>query len=188
MMKMKSIAMALCCSGLLVSAGALADKQTVSLGYAQAKVESFKNLRGVNAQYRYEWESPLSIIGSFSYMQGDDSYSERVEAFGDISGYDVKTKVKYYSLLVGPAYRINDYVSLYALAGMAHTKVKDSTDYLTGYSESDNADKTSLAYGAGVTINPTDNLAVNIGYEGTRVKFNDNVTVNGFNVGVGYRF
>ncbi|MCP1437313.1 putative virulence related protein PagC [Erwinia persicina] len=187
-MKVKITALALVCSGLLVSTGVLADSHTLSVGYAQSKVEDFKNIRGVNVQYRYEWDSPVSIIGSFSYMKGDDSYSERVEAFDDISGYDGKTDVKYYSFMAGPAWRINDYVSLYALAGMAHTKVEDKTTYLSAYSEEDNASKTSFAYGAGVAINPTDYLSVNIGYEGTRVKFNDNVAINGFNIGLGYRF
>nr|WP_038381702.1 Ail/Lom family outer membrane beta-barrel protein [Pantoea sp. IMH] len=187
-MKFNITAAALFCGGLMIATGALADNHTLSLGYAQSKVQDFKNIRGVNAQYRYEWDSPVSIIGSFTYMKGDDSYSERVEAFGDIGGYDGKTDVKYYSLMAGPAYRINEYFSLYALAGMAHTKVNDKTTYLTTYSEEYNESKTSFAYGAGVVVNPTENLSVNIGYEGTRVKYNDNVTVNGFNVGLGYRF
>jgi len=187
-MKMNITAVALLCTGLLISGNVLANNHTLSLGYAQSKVEDFKNIRGVNLQYRYEWASPVSVIGSFTYMKGDDGYSERVEAFDDISGYDGKTDVKYYSLLAGPAYRINDYVSLYALAGMAHTKVKDKVTYLSEYSEQTDVSKTSFAYGAGVVINPTDSLSVNVGYEGTRVKFNDDVTVNGFNIGLGYRF
>ncbi|MEI2264963.1 Ail/Lom family outer membrane beta-barrel protein [Erwinia sp. CGal63] len=187
-MKLKITAMALLCSGLFVSAGALADNHTLSVGYAQSKVEDFKNIRGVNVQYRYEWDSPVSVIGSFTYMKGDDSYSEQVEEFGEIDGYKGKTDVKYYSLMAGPAYRINDYVSLYALAGMAHTKVDDKTTYLPDYTEEYSDSKTSFAWGAGVAINPTDYLSVNIGYEGTRVKYNENVAVNGFNIGLGYRF
>jgi len=168
----------------VISANAVADNHTISLGYAQSKVQDFKNIRGVNAQYRYEWDSPLSVIGSFTYMKGDDSYSLREND----SGYDGKTDVKYYSLLAGPAYRINDYISFYALAGLAHTKVEDKTTYLTQYSEEYNSNKTSFAYGVGVAINPVENIAVNIGYEGTRVKYEENVSVNGFNISVGYRF
>lgn len=187
-MKLKITAMALLCSGLFVSANVLADNHTVSVGYAQSKVEDFKNIRGVNVQYRYEWESPVSIIGSFTYLKGDDSYSEQLEAFDDVIGYKGKTEVKYYSFMAGPAYRINDYVSLYALAGMAHTKVEDKTTYFSFYTEEYSASKNSFAWGAGVAINPTDYLSVNIGYEGTRVKFGDDVAVNGFNIGLGYRF
>jgi len=193
MMKVKNIAMALCCSGLFVSVGALADNHTASIGYAQSKIEGFNKLNGINAQYRYEWDSPVSIIGSLSYMTGDDSYSELTEVSGGVIGYNGSFDVKYYSFLVGPAYRINDYVSLYALAGMAHIKVNEKISYFMlsstpQSSEEYKSNKSAFAYGAGVVINPTDYLSVNIGYEGTQVKYNDNVTINGFNVGFGYRF
>ncbi|HBV39601.1 MAG TPA: Ail/Lom family protein [Erwinia sp.] len=187
-MKVKVTALALLCSGLFISTGVMADNHTVSIGYAQSKVEDFKNIRGVNVQYRYEWDSPVSLIGSFSYMKGDDSYSEGSDGFDEDDWYKGKIDVKYYSFMAGPAYRINDYVSLYALAGMAHTKVDDKTTYFQEFSEEYSESKTSFAYGAGVVINPTESLAVNIGYEGTRVKFSDDVAINGFNIGLGYRF
>lgn len=187
-MKLNISVVALLCTGLLTSTGALADNHTVSMGYAQSKVEDFKNIRGINIQYRYEWDSPLSFIGSFSYMKGDDTYSESIDG-GLTNEYYGKVDLKYYSLMAGPGYRINDYVSLYALAGMAHTKLKDRTTWLTQYSESYSESKTSFAYGAGVIVNPTDYLSVSVGYEGTRVKYNDdNVAINGFNLGIGYRF
>lgn len=187
-MKAKITTVALFCGSLFVSTCALADNHTVSVGYAQSKVQDFKNIRGVNLQYRYEWDSPVSVIGSFTYMKGDESYSDRTDFYGDISGYDGKTDVKYYSVLAGPAWRINDYVSFYALAGIANIKAEDKTTYLSHYSEELKESKTSFAYGAGVAFNPVDNLSVNIGYEGTRAKFGKNITMNGFNVGVGYRF
>ncbi|UIL51045.1 MULTISPECIES: Ail/Lom family outer membrane beta-barrel protein [Pantoea] len=187
-MKSKIALMALLCGGLFTGSAALADNHTVSVGYAQSKVDDFKNIRGVNVQYRYEWDSPLSVIGSFSYMKGDDTYSERNDYFNEIGGYDSKTELKYYSLMAGPAYRINDYVSLYGLIGLAHTKVEDKTTYLTQYSEEYNESKTSFAYGAGVVVNPISALSISVGYEGTRVKYNDDVAINGFNIAVGYRF
>jgi len=187
-MTSKMTMLALLCGGLLVGSNALADNHTVSVGYAQSKVEDFKNIRGVNVQYRYEWDSPLSVIGSFSYMKGDESYSERDDYFDDIGGYDSKTDVKYYSLMAGPAYRINDYVSFYGLIGLAHTKVDEKASYLTQYSEEYNESKTSFAYGAGVVVNPISNLSLSVGYEGTRVKYNEDVAINGFNIGIGYRF
>lgn len=181
-----------CLSGILISAcvssqAAFADNHTVSVGYAQSKVQDFKNLRGVNVQYRYEWDSPFSVLGSFSYMKGDESYSLREND----SGYDGKTDVKYYSLLAGPAYRINDYVSLYGLAGFAHTKVEDKTTYLTGYRETYNYSRTEFAYGAGVIVNPVDYVSVSVGYEGSKTKSGEaggSHSINGFNLAVGYRF
>ena len=187
-MTSKLTMLALLCGGLLVGSNALADNHTVSIGYAQSKVEDFKNIRGVNVQYRYEWDSPLSVIGSFSYLKGDESFSEREDFYGEVSGYDGKTKVKYYSLMAGPAYRINDYVSFYGLIGVAHTKVEENRNYFDAFSEEYSENKTSLAYGAGIVMNPISNLSVSVGYEGTRVKFNDDVAINGFNIGIGYRF
>jgi len=168
----------------VISTHVSADNHTISLGYAQSKVPDFKSIRGVNAQYRYEWDSPVSVMGSLTYMTGDDSYSLRE----NFSGYDGKVAMKYYSMLAGPAYRVNDYVSLYVLAGIAHMKVADKVTYLTQYSESDKENRTSAAYGAGVIFNPMKNLSVNIGYEGTYINDNGTISINGFNIGAGYRF
>jgi putative virulence related protein PagC len=187
--KMKKISLAVCVAASLASSAALADNQTVSLGYAQSKVENFKNIRGVNAQYRYEWASPLSVIGSFTYMSGDDDQKYYVDSDSVKNHIDVK----YYSLMAGPAYRINEYVSLYALGGVAHTKADVDTKWVNagdGYTQKDSLSEksTSFAYGAGVQFNPTDELAVNVGYEGTNADIDGSHSINGWNVGVGYRF
>jgi len=47
---MKKIALAVWVAATLTSGAALADNQTVSVGYAQSNVEDFKNIRGVNVQ------------------------------------------------------------------------------------------------------------------------------------------
>ncbi|EEV2005100.1 outer membrane beta-barrel protein, partial [Escherichia coli] len=44
------------------------------------------------------------------------------------------------------------------------------------------------AYAAGVIINPWGNMSVNVGYEGTKADIYGKHSVNGFTVGVGYRF
>ena len=77
---MKKISLAVLVAASLTSGAALADNQTVSVGYAQSKVEDFKNIRGVNVQYRYEWDAPLSVIGSFTYMSGDDDQRYYVDS------------------------------------------------------------------------------------------------------------
>lgn len=187
--KMKKISLAVFVAASLASGAALADNHTVSLGYAQSKVENFKNIRGVNAQYRYEWDPPLSVIGSFTYMSGDDDQKYYVDSDSVKNHIDVK----YYSLMAGPAYRINEYVSLYALGGVAHTKADVDTKWVNsgdGYTQKDSLSEksTSFAYGAGVQFNPTDELAVNVGYEGTNADIDGSHSINGWNVGVGYRF
>lgn len=186
---MKKLSLAILFILPMVNGMAYADNQTLSVGYAQSKVQDFKNLRGVNLQYRYEFESSLSAIASFTYMNGDDEQNYL------LSGDAVNNQIdaKYYSLLAGPAYRINDYVSLYALGGVAYVKATGKTrwinvddDYVNHEDISEKS--TSLAYGLGVVFNPVEYLSVNIGYEGTRVSLDRNRSINGFNIGVGYRF
>ncbi|VEA47533.1 membrane protein [Salmonella enterica subsp. arizonae] len=57
---------------------AQADTNALSVGYAQSKVQDFKNIRGVNMKYRYEDDSPVSFITSLSYLYGDSKASGRV--------------------------------------------------------------------------------------------------------------
>lgn len=167
----------------LASENALADNHSVSVGYAQSMVKDFTHIRGVNAQYRYEWDSPVSVIGSISYMTRSEDYTEE-----QIFTIREHAKMKYWSLLVGPSYRFSDYISAYVIGGFSHVKssanVYFEDEHLNGSEISDN-----FAYGAGVIINPLENLVLNVGYEGTKTKFSSrNFDINGFNVGVGYRF
>lgn len=186
---MKKLSLAVLAMGVLTSGMAIADSQSVSIGYAQADVKDFKNIRGVNLQYRYEFDSPFSAVGSFTYMSG----SEDRNYYVDSDSVNTNIDVKYYSLMVGPAYRINEYVSLYALGGAARTKADIDVKWLESsnneiYRESESRHSTSFAYGAGIIINPIENLTVNVGYEGTTADIEDKYQINGFNIGVGYRF
>ncbi|WP_254427558.1 Ail/Lom family outer membrane beta-barrel protein, partial [Salmonella enterica] len=58
-------------TSVLVVNVAQADTNAFSVGYAQSKVQDFKNIRGVNVKYRYEDDSPVSFISSLSYLYGD---------------------------------------------------------------------------------------------------------------------
>lgn len=176
-----------------LSTQAQADRQTITLGYAHSKVQDLKNINGVNVKYRYEWNSPFSIMGSFTYMGGKSDYSYL--ATKDI--IDNKVDLKYYSLSAGPAYRINSYVSVYGLVGVNYNKADYSTRWLNyesgSYRDMGTTDgsisKTSFMYGAGMQINPIENVAVDIGYEGSSLNDGEkNHAINGFNIGVGYRF
>lgn len=171
---------------------AQAEQHTVSVGYAQSKVQNLHNINGVNLKYRYEWDSPVSVIGSFTYMSGKDDYSYLLVR--DIINNEAK--IKYYSLSVGPAYRFNEFISAYGLLGFNRNKVDYSSQwynyqgsYVLAGSQSGNENKTSLMYGAGVQINPIENVAVDIGYEGSRLNIaGQSHDINGFNIAIGYRF
>ncbi|MBI6550305.1 Ail/Lom family outer membrane beta-barrel protein [Xenorhabdus sp. VLS] len=194
----KALLATLVVSSFMSGSFAYADSQTVAIGYAQSKVQNFKNIRGVNLHYRYEWDSPVSIIGSFTYMKGNESNGG---TFKDRMAEDVAWKsnidLKYYSLMVGPAYRINNYVSVYGLLGFAHSKVngyfnrinRKQNGGIVTYTEKADKKSTNLAYGAGVEVNPIQNLSLYAGYEGSSVKdYDKSHGINGFNIGVGYRF
>lgn len=186
---MKNISLAVLLAVSTMSSVALASSHTVSLGYAQSDVQNFNDISGANLQYRYEFDSPLSILGSFTYMLGDGKNSYYVANDAVTNNADVK----YYSFLVGPAWRINEYVSLYALGGFAYVKASGMTKWEDSASDyigrEDLSEKsTSFAYGAGVLINLQENIPVNIGYEGTQADMDGNYSINCFNVGIGYRF
>lgn len=125
---MKKLSLALLVASTLMSGTALANNHTVSIGYAQSDFENLGDIRGVNVQYRYEWDSPFSVMGSFTYLTGDSS---EVDDDGASDVLKFKDEVKYYSLLAGPAYRINDYVSVYALGGVSYIKVDEDTTWIS---------------------------------------------------------
>ncbi|MBZ6387915.1 MULTISPECIES: Ail/Lom family outer membrane beta-barrel protein [Pantoea] len=189
----KSVFVSLVMLALGANVNAYADKHTFTLGYAQSKVQDFKDINGINLKYRYEWDSPLSLIGSLTWMSGSGSYTPDIDS---MDRFDSHAKVKYYSLSVGPAWRFSQYISLYGLLGVNYNKV----DYREGWYNYEGRyvymgetrlkeNKTSLMYGAGVQINPVENLAIDIGYEGSRLDVADkNMSINGFNVNLGYSF
>lgn len=182
----KVMGLAILSCGLGLAVNASAAEHTVSLGYAQMKAKGGDSddlkPKGVNAQYRFETESPVGVIASMTYASDKSSSTEE--------NYKESSKGRYFSLLAGPAYRFNEYVSVYGLLGFANTKV-DYNESEPGYSYSSETTDTSFAYGAGVAINPVQNVAVNIGYEGATLKAKgdyDRTKLNGFNLSVGYKF
>jgi hypothetical protein len=89
--------------------------------------------------------------------------------------------------------QIEEYVSLYALGGAARVKADGHTTWVNGgdnYTQRDSISEksTSFAYGAGVQFNPTPELAIGVGYEGTTADLGDDYGINGWNLTVGYRF
>ena len=169
-------------AAIATSTAVMASDHTVSVGYAHVKVADLK-LKGVNAKYRYEFGSPISLIASATHASKKQDYYFIDEDGDDGQGTE---KLSYNSLLVGPAYRFNNFVSVYGVMGVAKSSYEDNGywyDYIGTYNYKES--KTSFAYGVGVELNPTQNLAVGIGYEGSKV-FEERA--KGFNVSVGYKF
>ncbi|MDY0970301.1 outer membrane protein OmpX [Siccibacter turicensis] len=170
---MKKIAClsALAAAVLAVSAGtAVAATSTVSGGYAQSDYQGVANKAGgFNLKYRYEDDvNPLGWIGSFTYTQKTDDR------------FDSHNKNQYYGLTAGPAYRLNDWASIYGVVGVGYGKYQ-SNDYPFHDSVSDYG----FSYGAGMQFNPVENVALDFSYEQSRIR---NVDVGTWIAGVGYRF
>ncbi|AIJ07355.1 Opacity protein LomR and related surface antigens [Edwardsiella anguillarum] len=182
MMK-KMLVMPLIAAGFMVSTLALAETQTVSLGYAHIRPQEEKALNGAILGYQYEFDNDWGVLGNVTFAKGGRKETDDF-AKGDF---------KYYSLMAGPTYRINEYISVYGQLGLAYFNAKFEANYDDGYSEHSSASVTALGWGAGFIVNPMDNLAITVGYEGSRFNFNgDNegskASTNGFNVSLGYRF
>ncbi len=158
---------------LAVSAGsAFAGDVTVSGGYAQGDMQGVINkANGFNLKYRYEFDNnPVGVIGSFTYIEKDDTRSD-----------GIYNKGQYYGLTAGPAVRLADWVSLYGVVGVGYGKFQNTADYRYNNSTSDYG----FSYGAGVQFNPIQDVALDFSYEQSRIR---SVDVGTWIAGVGYRF
>ncbi|WP_455817017.1 Ail/Lom family outer membrane beta-barrel protein [Pseudomonas cerasi] len=157
-------------------------RHTFTLGYTESHISHFKAMKGINAKYRYEIpELPLSAMASFSSMSGRGSQSVGA---GEVRHH----RVRYYSLMVGPAWRATNWASLYLLGGVGWESSSNQTDYHTADGDSTGRYKifdARFAWGTGVQFNLIDNVVVDIGYQAGRVQ---RTSSSGFNVGVGYQF
>ncbi|CAQ84139.1 MULTISPECIES: Ail/Lom family outer membrane beta-barrel protein [Photorhabdus] len=154
-----------------------AGESTISGGYAQGHVKydgnkSNKDTKGFNLKYRYELDDHFSVIGSATYTGYDFKYGDPKPT---------KLDMDYYSLMAGPSYRFNEYVSVYGLVGAAHVHGKEDV-FASG---SRKKEKTSVSYGAGLQFNPIPNLAIDASYEYSKL---GDLKVGTWVVGVGYRF
>ncbi|MGY5957745.1 outer membrane protein OmpX [Kosakonia sp. BK9b] len=170
---MKKIACLSALAALLaVSAGsAVAATSTVTGGYAQSDAQGVANkTNGFNLKYRYEQDqNPLGVIGSFTYTEKDRT---------EDGAYN---KAQYYGITAGPAYRINDWASIYGVVGVGYGKFQQTEAVAKTADTSDYG----FSYGAGLQFNPMENVALDFSYEQSRIR---NVDVGTWIAGVGYRF
>ncbi|HKN04074.1 MAG TPA: outer membrane protein OmpX [Buttiauxella sp.] len=156
---------------LAVSVGtASAATSTVTGGYAQSDMQGVANKAGgFNLKYRYENDTPLGYIGSFTYTEKDRSEN------------GVYNKGQYYGITAGPAYRINDWASIYGVVGVGYGKFQTTA----GRQDKTDTSDYGFSYGAGMQFNPIENVALDVSYEQSRIR---NVDVGTWIAGVGYRF
>jgi len=102
---------------LAVTAGSAVAASTVSGGYAQSDAQGVANkTNGFNLKYRYENDTPLGYIGSFTYTEKDRT---------EDGAYN---KAQYYGVTGGPAFRINDWASIYGVVGVGYGKFQQRED------------------------------------------------------------
>ncbi|MFC3395962.1 outer membrane protein OmpX [Brenneria rubrifaciens] len=171
---MKKIAClsALACVLAVGTGSALAGQSTVSAGYAQGDAQGVVNkAKGFNLKYRYEQNNnPLGVIGSFTYLEDSQTND------------GLYTKGRYMGFTAGPAFRLNDWASIYGVVGFGHGKY---TGNATDGSSHQSNDDYGFTYGAGLQFNPIQDVALDVGYEQSRIR---SVDIGTWAVGVGYRF
>ena len=155
-----------------VGTTAFAATSTVTGGYAQSDMQGKANKAGgFNLKYRYEQDNnPLGVIGSFTYTEKDNNSN------------GTYNKGQYYGITAGPAYRLNDWASIYGVVGIGYGKFQQNET--TFRSNSDSSD-VGFSYGAGLQFNPYQQFAIDVGYEQSRIR---NVDVGTWIAGVGYSF
>jgi len=156
-----------------------AGSHTVSLGYAQTHLSALKDshskdLHGFNIKYRYELNDRWGFIGAFTATREEVDHYTWQSAKLKKAGSDT---VDYESAMFGPAYRFNDYLSLYGTVGMGRMKIKNN--------HANASTDDSFAYGAGIIFNPLASLSLDLSWEAARFF---SVDADTFGVSVGYRF
>ncbi|MBG6015350.1 Ail/Lom family outer membrane beta-barrel protein [Proteus mirabilis] len=160
------------------------DKTTISAGYAQIKIAGQSGImRGGNLSIRQELNQQLGLMAIATYAQNEYNLNKPIKQL--LKDVDAR----YYSVMAGPTLRLNDYISIYGVAGMAQIEFKGLD---TRQIPESILKKHAFSWGTGVTINPIDMLSVSVGYENSRYKMNklsDNkLIIDGFIANIGYSF
>ena len=156
---------------LAVSAGSAMAKSTVSAGYAQGDMQGVANkANGLNLKYRYENGSDaLGWMGSFTYLnQNHKNANDYI-------------KGQYYGVTAGPVYRLTDWASIYGAIGLGYGKFQQNKPAHVEHEDSD----IGFSYGTGLQFNPIQDVALDVGYEQSRI---GHVDVGTWTAGVGYSF
>lgn len=166
-------------------AGSDSGKHTFTLGYAQSHVKRFKDMKGFNFKYHYEIpELPLSAVASLTWMNTRGSQSQHFDETAEEDHH----RVRYYSLMVGPAYRVATWASIYLLAGAGWESSSNKNEYYSPSGDRSGHYKVfdaRFAWGTGMQFNLIDNVVLDVGYQAGHVQ---KTSSNGFTVGVGYQF
>lgn len=144
-MSFKRILLAALISSLSFGIAHADNNNRFSVGYANTNLKfadgGSSNLMGFNIKYQYEFFTDIGLIASLVATRNEDTQKGFYRDAGVVNGKWVPNKLihgitrkdtqKYYSLSVGPTWRFNDWVSDYAVAGVAKTEFRTSVHNLT---------------------------------------------------------
>ncbi len=170
---MKKLILAVVLSAVTGSAIASND---ISLGYANSRADGL-TLNGLNLKYGYTPDDAnLGFISSLTITGKEETEKQ--------NGVKGEADYAYGSALIGAQYRLNDYVTPYAMAGIGRGAVKVKVSGY-GYHYEETERKNGFAYSAGVKVHVTPTIFLDASYEGTKVF---DTQVNSFVVGGGVSF
>lgn len=140
-----------------------------------------KSLQGMSIKYRYEITEELGVITSFTWARSMTNAQTVIELNPAEFSRTIKNpaasartdiRANYRSLLVGPSWRFNEYLSVYAMAGIGiakfttDLKINDNLNHGAGsFSESNSTKKTSFAWATGAQFNLNESVAMDVAYE-----------------------
>ncbi len=67
----------------------------------------------------------------------------------------------------GPAFRLNDWASIYGVVGIGYGKFQQND---TSSRDKTDSSDVGFSYGAGLQFNPVQDFAVDVGYEQSRIR------------------
>lgn len=160
---------------------AQAADHTISLGYAQTDIKQFNDpLRGFTLKYRFEGNSPLGVMASWTGTADIDTLSG-IEPGAKLTTVSETTR-SYGSLHIGPVFRFNPLVSSYATLGYSKFSLESKmVGKGTSKIEDDN-----FGLGGGLEFNVSRSFAVNTGVEYTQL-LDDSRSLT-YSLALGYRF
>ncbi|AYU97766.1 MULTISPECIES: Ail/Lom family outer membrane beta-barrel protein [Enterobacter] len=166
MNKIHKFSIAGMCLFSIVTGNVFASNSTVSVGYARGDFQGVVNgAEGFNVKFRHDnANSAWGVIGSFMYLEHTGTNNS------------IYSKEKYGSVSAGSSFCLNDWLSIYGLLGVgAGSRELTQTGSL----------RYGLNYGVGIQVNSVSELALDIGYENSRI---DSVDVGSWMIGIGYRY
>ncbi|MDP5254108.1 MULTISPECIES: Ail/Lom family outer membrane beta-barrel protein [unclassified Vibrio] len=164
-------------SGSVMAEQLLNPQQALSVGYASTDIDTgddtgnglIDDPAGINLKYTYQSDDKIGFISSLTYTKSSESYTS-----------DIEVEINYLSLLAGPTYSLSDNLKVYGMAGLARAEIKVSDS-----SDSASDDESDLALAAGLRVNVTDNIALDLSYEYTDIEEWDFSTLS---AGIGFNF